>query len=217
VLHDAIQKTTTDYTWGCGTDGTGKNYLGIILMQIRAQLQKKTAPKCISKSDSRGVKPSPTFDTMPYLIPLIECADLMDTDEDHHPYPVTRNWKDDKSPFDVIFFNDSDSETSWLSHLFQLKLEVEEGGKKTSFPSPAHYFLYQQVKATLCVLSFSHPYQFKNYPDIQKKILAATGPQKAYQISQEAQDNGEINFDEWTEGRLNILAVRLLFALSCLF
>jgi N-glycosidase YbiA len=32
---DLIEKTTTDYYWGCGTDGTGKNMLGKILMETR--------------------------------------------------------------------------------------------------------------------------------------------------------------------------------------
>lgn len=33
-----IEQTTKDTYWGCGTDGTGKNMLGIILMEIRSQL-----------------------------------------------------------------------------------------------------------------------------------------------------------------------------------
>jgi N-glycosidase YbiA len=34
-----VEKTTNDYYWGCGTDGTGKNMLGKILMEIREQLR----------------------------------------------------------------------------------------------------------------------------------------------------------------------------------
>lgn len=34
-----IEKTTTDLYWGCGTDGTGKNMLGIILMEVRDRLK----------------------------------------------------------------------------------------------------------------------------------------------------------------------------------
>ncbi len=34
-----IEKTTGDYYWGCGTKGTGKNMLGIILMRVRDQLR----------------------------------------------------------------------------------------------------------------------------------------------------------------------------------
>lgn len=33
-----IEKTTNDYYWGCGKDGSGKNMLGIILMKIREKL-----------------------------------------------------------------------------------------------------------------------------------------------------------------------------------
>ena len=32
---ELIEKTTGDYYWGCGTNGTGKNMLGIILMETR--------------------------------------------------------------------------------------------------------------------------------------------------------------------------------------
>lgn len=34
-----IEKTTNDYYWGCGKEGTGKNMLGEILMEIREQLR----------------------------------------------------------------------------------------------------------------------------------------------------------------------------------
>lgn len=34
-----IEKTTKDMYWGCGSDGSGKNMLGKILMEIRSQLQ----------------------------------------------------------------------------------------------------------------------------------------------------------------------------------
>lgn len=33
-----IEKTTDDYYWGCGKDGSGKNMLGIILMEVREEL-----------------------------------------------------------------------------------------------------------------------------------------------------------------------------------
>ena len=33
-----IEKTTNDYYWGCGKDGSEKNMLGIILMEIREKL-----------------------------------------------------------------------------------------------------------------------------------------------------------------------------------
>lgn len=32
---EIIEKTTKDYYWGCGNDGTGKNMLGKILMETR--------------------------------------------------------------------------------------------------------------------------------------------------------------------------------------
>jgi ribA/ribD-fused uncharacterized protein len=35
-----IEKTTGDYYWGCGTDGTGKNMLGRILMEVRDELRR---------------------------------------------------------------------------------------------------------------------------------------------------------------------------------
>ena len=34
-----IERTTNDYYWGCGKDGSGKNMLGIILMEVRKELQ----------------------------------------------------------------------------------------------------------------------------------------------------------------------------------
>jgi len=36
---EIIEKTTDDYYWGCGSDGTGKNMLGKILMEVRAILK----------------------------------------------------------------------------------------------------------------------------------------------------------------------------------
>ena len=34
-----VEKTTNDYYWGCGSDGSGKNMLGIILMEVREELR----------------------------------------------------------------------------------------------------------------------------------------------------------------------------------
>ena len=34
-----VEKTSRDYYWGCGEDGSGKNMLGIILMEVREQLK----------------------------------------------------------------------------------------------------------------------------------------------------------------------------------
>lgn len=36
-----IEDSPTDYFWGCGSDGTGKNMLGKVLMRIRKELQGK--------------------------------------------------------------------------------------------------------------------------------------------------------------------------------
>jgi ribA/ribD-fused uncharacterized protein len=36
---EIIEQTTTDYYWGCGTDGSGRNMLGQILMQVRQTLR----------------------------------------------------------------------------------------------------------------------------------------------------------------------------------
>lgn len=36
---EIIEKTTRDKYWGCGTDGTGLNKLGLILMQVRGELR----------------------------------------------------------------------------------------------------------------------------------------------------------------------------------
>ncbi len=36
---ELIEATTNDYYWGCGTNGTGKNMLGKILMEVRAELR----------------------------------------------------------------------------------------------------------------------------------------------------------------------------------
>lgn len=33
-----VENTSNDYYWGCGKDGSGKNMLGIILMEVREKL-----------------------------------------------------------------------------------------------------------------------------------------------------------------------------------
>lgn len=35
---ELVEKTSTDYYWGCGADGSGKNMLGLILMETRKKL-----------------------------------------------------------------------------------------------------------------------------------------------------------------------------------
>ncbi len=34
-----IENAPGDYYWGCGKDGTGKNKLGLILMEVRERLR----------------------------------------------------------------------------------------------------------------------------------------------------------------------------------
>ncbi len=36
--HEIIEDSPVDYFWGCGLDGSGQNYLGQILMQVRAEI-----------------------------------------------------------------------------------------------------------------------------------------------------------------------------------
>lgn len=38
---EIVENAPGDYYWGSGADGSGKNMLGIILMEVRRQLQKK--------------------------------------------------------------------------------------------------------------------------------------------------------------------------------
>ncbi|MDJ1167988.1 NADAR family protein [Roseofilum sp. BLCC_M154] len=35
---EIVENSPIDYYWGCGKDGSGKNRLGVILMQVREQL-----------------------------------------------------------------------------------------------------------------------------------------------------------------------------------
>ena len=40
---ELVEQTTYDYYWGCGTDGTGKNMLGKILMEVRTEIRARLA------------------------------------------------------------------------------------------------------------------------------------------------------------------------------
>jgi ribA/ribD-fused uncharacterized protein len=40
---ELVEKTSGDYYWGCGTNGTGKNMLGQILMEVREILRGRAA------------------------------------------------------------------------------------------------------------------------------------------------------------------------------
>tara|TARA_R110002124_G_scaffold111976_2_gene265945 strand:+ start:5704 stop:6162 length:459 start_codon:yes stop_codon:yes gene_type:complete len=39
--NEIVEQTTRDYYWGCGSEGTGKNMLGIILMEVRERLRNR--------------------------------------------------------------------------------------------------------------------------------------------------------------------------------
>ena len=34
-----VENAPADYFWGCGADGSGENWLGVILMDVRAALR----------------------------------------------------------------------------------------------------------------------------------------------------------------------------------
>lgn len=38
---ELVEETTNDYYWGCGTNKTGLNKLGILLMEVREELRKR--------------------------------------------------------------------------------------------------------------------------------------------------------------------------------
>lgn len=40
---EIVEDAPGDYYWGCGTDGSGKNRLGVILMEVRAWLRERSA------------------------------------------------------------------------------------------------------------------------------------------------------------------------------
>jgi N-glycosidase YbiA len=40
---ELIEATTNDYYWGCGTNKTGKNMLGKILMEVRAEIRARSS------------------------------------------------------------------------------------------------------------------------------------------------------------------------------
>lgn len=39
---DIVERTTYDYYWGSGTKGTGKNMLGVLLVELREELRRGT-------------------------------------------------------------------------------------------------------------------------------------------------------------------------------
>ena len=44
-----VENTSNDYYWGCGTNGSGKNMLGIILMEIRDKLKCSQSSSALSQ------------------------------------------------------------------------------------------------------------------------------------------------------------------------
>lgn len=46
---ELVEATTTDLIWGCGSDGTGMNWLGKILMEVRAELRGARMPSGLSR------------------------------------------------------------------------------------------------------------------------------------------------------------------------
>ncbi|AFY95771.1 NADAR family protein [Chamaesiphon minutus] len=44
---EIIEDSPVDYFWGCGTDRTGQNHLGQILMRVRADLQARNAERTV--------------------------------------------------------------------------------------------------------------------------------------------------------------------------
>jgi len=40
---DLVENAPSDYYWGCGKSGSGKNMLGIILMQVRERLRSQNS------------------------------------------------------------------------------------------------------------------------------------------------------------------------------
>ena len=42
---EIVENAPHDYYWGCGSDGSGKNMLGQILMEVRATLREREASK----------------------------------------------------------------------------------------------------------------------------------------------------------------------------
>ena len=46
-----VENAPGDYYWGCGKDGTGKNQLGILLMELRDRLRQESQSENGRKSD----------------------------------------------------------------------------------------------------------------------------------------------------------------------
>lgn len=50
-----IQKDLGDYYWGCGEDGSGQNYLGKILMEVRSTLRQRSYDWIVSLETDKNL------------------------------------------------------------------------------------------------------------------------------------------------------------------
>lgn len=41
---EIVERSPVDFYWGCGQDGTGRNRLGVLLMEVRARLRAEPPP-----------------------------------------------------------------------------------------------------------------------------------------------------------------------------
>ena len=51
---ELVENAPGDYYWGCGADGSGKNMLGRILMEVRAELREASGPLRYLRRPGRG-------------------------------------------------------------------------------------------------------------------------------------------------------------------
>jgi hypothetical protein len=119
-----------------------------IKMSVRRPMTSIPSKKITKKASKPGAPP------IMDLTSWMERADLLDKNDSHHPYPPNRNWKGAdflKHHAVTFFYNKSDKTTYWLTNFVTIPFEVEEGGKKISFPSSAHYFHWEKVKPPLCL------------------------------------------------------------------
>jgi len=49
-----VEQAPGDYYWGCGADGSGRNMLGVILMEVRGLLVSQNAQECGSDTKAIG-------------------------------------------------------------------------------------------------------------------------------------------------------------------
>jgi len=56
-----VEKSPRDAFWGIGAEGTGQNYLGRLLMQIRCELRQQTESESMSDSKKRRLAQASTL------------------------------------------------------------------------------------------------------------------------------------------------------------